>query len=165
MTNAPSHGHRSAAPGSRLHVDDIAVGSTRRLGTHAVTQAEIIEFAGRWDPQSFHVDPTQQDHPRFSGVIASGIHSLAIVQRLTVEALYSQWRVVAGRRIGEVKFLRPVLPGTVVTGTAVVTAIDLSRAEMGLVTTECTLAEVDGPDLLRARVETYVARLVADSDH
>jgi acyl dehydratase len=36
--------------------EDIEVGWTRELGKHTFTADEIKRFAGRYDPQPFHMD-------------------------------------------------------------------------------------------------------------
>jgi len=41
-------------------------------GSRAVTEAEIIEFARRYDPQFFHIDPERARNSRWNGLIASG---------------------------------------------------------------------------------------------
>ena len=40
---------------------------------------EIVDFARRYDPQPFHIDPAAARASHFGGLIASGIHSLAAV--------------------------------------------------------------------------------------
>ncbi|WP_420842188.1 MaoC/PaaZ C-terminal domain-containing protein [Glutamicibacter nicotianae] len=37
------------------------------------------EFAVQWDPQRFHIDEEFAQQGHFGGIIASGIHSLAIL--------------------------------------------------------------------------------------
>ena len=37
-----------------------------------VEEAEILEFAGRYDPQPMHIDPAAAALGRFGGLIASG---------------------------------------------------------------------------------------------
>ncbi len=37
--------------------DDFHVGDVRELGSVTVSEAEIVDFAQRFDPQPFHVDP------------------------------------------------------------------------------------------------------------
>ena len=44
-----------------------------------MTEAEILDFARRWDPQWFHTDPQAAKSSIYGGLIASGIHTLAIM--------------------------------------------------------------------------------------
>jgi acyl dehydratase len=147
------------------YAEDLRPGTSYVLGQHTVTQDEIVGFATTWDPQAFHVDPTQQTHPRFTGVIASGIHSLAILQRLSVETVYSSWRVVAGRALTDVTFLRPVTPGSTLTGTATISSVTIDRPTMGLVRLACTLSSADGTPILTGAAETYVATRASEAGH
>jgi acyl dehydratase len=162
MTAGPT----DAAPPSRhAYAEDLAPGTAYRLGRHTLTEDDIVGFARAWDPQPFHVDPAQRAHPRFTGVIASGIQSLAVLQRLCVDGVYSTWQVVAGRALTDVAFLRPVRPGTVLTGVARVESVTLDRPAMGLVRLACTLTSASGEELLTGVAETYVARRVPVPPH
>ncbi|MFD5119877.1 MaoC/PaaZ C-terminal domain-containing protein [Streptomyces sp. NPDC058385] len=98
----------------RLYSEDLEQFVDRRqpLGTHMMTEADIREFAGRWDPLPIHVG----DGEHFGGVIASGLHTLCVFQRLAVAGLYSRWAVVAGRRMTDMSLPRPVRPGDTLTG-------------------------------------------------
>ena len=82
-----------------LYAEDLPVGSTVELGSHAVTLEEMLEFARQWDPQGFHTDPEVAAAGHFGEVIASGIHTLGIYQRLSVEGAVGRWAVIAGRRV------------------------------------------------------------------
>ncbi|WGX97215.1 MaoC/PaaZ C-terminal domain-containing protein [Nocardioides sp. L-11A] len=159
MTTGPS-GPTGPAAAARAYAEDLAPGTEYRLGRLTLTEDDIVGFATQWDPQPFHVDPAQRAHPRFTGVIASGIQSLAVLQRLCVDAVYADWQVVAGRALTEVAFLRPVRADTELTGVARVEAVTLDRPAMGLVRLGCTLTSAPGEPFLTVIAETYVARRV-----
>ena len=38
------------------YFEDIPVGQTHTFGSYTVTRAEVLEFAGKYDPQAFHLD-------------------------------------------------------------------------------------------------------------
>ena len=40
----------------KFYFEDFPVGETLEIGRHTITEAEILEFARRYDPQPFHVD-------------------------------------------------------------------------------------------------------------
>jgi acyl dehydratase len=67
-----------------LWLDDLAAGMTFRSGTCEITQAEVTEFASRYDPQLFHLDAEQARGTFFDGLAASGWHTAAITMRLLV---------------------------------------------------------------------------------
>ncbi|MFM9378737.1 MaoC/PaaZ C-terminal domain-containing protein [Gordonia sp. VNK21] len=102
-----------------IYGEDLVEGAEYRLGEYTLTEAEIIDFAKQWDPQAFHTDPQAAESGAYRGIIASGVQTIAVMQRLTVQAVYEGWSVIAGRRVGETLFLRPVRPGDTLTGTAV----------------------------------------------
>src|SRR5689334_23647276 len=54
-------------------------------GETRVDEAEILEFARRFDPQDMHVDPEAARRGRFGGLIASGWHTGALMMRLLAE--------------------------------------------------------------------------------
>lgn len=60
----------------------------------------------------------------FGELIASGVHTLAVYQRLAVESHFARWRIIAGRRIHDLRFLVPVRAGDRLTGRPVVDSVD-----------------------------------------
>ena len=54
------------------YFEDFEPGQLLELGSHTVSEDEIVEFARRWDPQPFHVDPEAAKESVFGGLIASG---------------------------------------------------------------------------------------------
>ncbi|GAC57936.1 hypothetical protein GOHSU_27_00720 [Gordonia hirsuta DSM 44140 = NBRC 16056] len=106
---------------------DLQVGAVYRLGEYALTGDDIVAFARQWDPQYFHTDPEAATHSPYGGLIASGIQTLGIMQRLCVESVYAQWKTIAGRTLDQVQFARPVRPGEVLSGLARIAQITLDR--------------------------------------
>lgn len=102
---------------------DLRVRSEYDTGTHTVSEGELVNFARQWDPLAIHVDVSCSAVGRFGGVIASGIHTLAVFQRLAVRRHFSSWSIVAGRGIRDIRFVRPVRPGDALTGSFVVSEL------------------------------------------
>lgn len=99
-----------------LHWEDFEPGQTHELGSYEFKLNEMLEFAGRYDPQVFHIDEEgAKDHP-FGGIIASGCLTFAIAQRLLVDALLSRAESQGSPGIDEMRFLLPVRPRDVVRG-------------------------------------------------
>lgn len=138
----------------KYYAEDLAVGTRYLLDAYPVTEEEIVEFATRWDPQGFHVDPAAARGSHFGRLIASGLHTMGINQQLTVRAVYRHWQVIAGRRIRDIEFLRPVVGGMTLTGTVVLEEIRREEAR-SLVLTRGRLTS-DGNAVLESAVETYV---------
>lgn len=138
-----------------VYAEDLVPGTVHDLGEHRVSLEEIVEFSRQWDPQDFH--DAQSESGYFAGTIASGLHSMAVLQRLSVLHLYQDWAVLAGRRIADVRFYAPVRPGMLLHGSLVVQAVDLGEPRRALVTVGKTLTS-DGEVVLTAVHELYLFR-------
>ncbi|MGB3379340.1 MAG: MaoC/PaaZ C-terminal domain-containing protein [Allopontixanthobacter sediminis] len=62
--------------------DDLTVGERRQSAKRTVSEMELLEFARQYDPQWFHADPELARESHFGGLIASGVHVLAIWRQL-----------------------------------------------------------------------------------
>lgn len=78
--------------------------------------AELTQFARQWDPQFFQVDAAAAGRGMFGGLIASGIHTMAVFQRLSVEGFWGRTATVAARGMRDVRFVRPVGSGASLDG-------------------------------------------------
>ncbi|WP_078973464.1 MaoC/PaaZ C-terminal domain-containing protein [Streptomyces sp. MMG1533] len=77
----------------------------------------MLDFGRRFDPLPLHTDEDAAARSRFVGLIASGFHTLAVLQRLLVDAVFSRAAVIAGREISSLRMRAPVRPGDVLRGT------------------------------------------------
>ncbi len=93
------------------YFEDIAVGDTDEFGTYDVTEAEILEFAGKYDPQPFHTDPEAAAETIYGGLVASGWHTCAMTMRLLVDGHFDDSAAMGARGVEELRFPRPVRPG------------------------------------------------------
>lgn len=126
-----------------LYADDLEPGREIPLGSYTLTEAEIVSYAQQWDPLMIHTDPEAAASLPTGGVIASGLHTLAIYQRLAVPAFWSRFTGGIGRGF-EIHFRRPVLPGTTLTGRMTVQSVT-ARPDRG--DAEVAMAAVlQGPD-------------------
>lgn len=96
-----------------LYLEDILVGQKFGSSDFTVTAQSIMDFAGQWDPQVFHLDETQAQQTFFAGLAASGWHTAAITMRLLVTGDFRPANGVIGAGIEDLKWLRPVRPGDV----------------------------------------------------
>jgi acyl dehydratase len=80
-------------------------------GRRAVTEAEIIEFAHRYDPQWFHTDPVRAQNSRWKGLISSGWMTCAIAMDLAVKSVLADSESIGSPGIEQLKWLNPVRPG------------------------------------------------------
>ena len=140
----------------RLPAEEMPVGVEIDCGSYEITKQEIIEFGTLWDPQYFHIDPDAAAHSTFGGVIASGVHTTAIFQRLATLAVYNRYDVIAGREIRALRFLRPVRAGDVLTGTVVLRSVEPARRGRCLVTIVGTLRNQKGVPVLDLEVDSLL---------
>lgn len=92
--------------------EDLVVGEVHRFGSRLVTREEVIEFAGKYDPQPFHLDDAAAAQTHFGRLSASGWHTCAMTMAIIVErhkALGHQGLGSPG--VDELRWLRPVYPG------------------------------------------------------
>jgi acyl dehydratase len=100
-------------PAEDRYFEDYIPGMVCEYGKIAVSEAEILEFARRFDPQDMHVDPEAAARGRFEGLIASGWHTGAMMMRLLADNFLPKRASLASPGIDELRWLRPVRPGDV----------------------------------------------------
>ena len=93
------------------YFEDIVVGDTDEFGSYDVTEEEILEFAGQYDPQPFHTDPEAAAETIYGGLIASGWHTCAMTMRLLVDGHFDDSAAMGARGVKELRFPQPVRPG------------------------------------------------------
>src|ERR1051326_7410847 len=80
-------------------------------GRRKLTEAEIIEFASRYDPQWFHTDPARAANSRWKGLISSGWLTCSIAMELAVKNVLADSESIGSPGIEQLKWLNPVRPG------------------------------------------------------
>ena len=129
-----------------LFFEDFTPGDVIGLGTYEMTEAEIIDFGRRFDPQYFHIDPQAALDSPFGGLIASGWHTCAAWARLWIDSLLSRADSRGSPGMQEVRWLEPVRPGDALT--AVVEILDTRpsarHADRGTVFIGCTMTNQHG---------------------
>ena len=132
-------------PEPTLFFEDFTVGDVLELGTYEMTEAEIIDFGRRFDPQYFHTDPQAAVDSPFGGLIASGWHTCSAWARLWIDSVMSR---ADGRGSGgmEVRWLEPVRPGDSLTATVEIldTRPSSRHADRGTVFIGCTMTNQHG---------------------
>ena len=140
-----------------MWAEDLRVGEELDLGTEDVSREDILAFAAQWDPMPFHVDARHASTTVFGDIIGSGVHTLALYQRLAVRAAYSHWAVVAGRAIRNVDLTGPLRPASTVGATMTIDAVTATSAGEALVSTTGRVRSADRI-LMTLQVEIVVRR-------
>ena len=94
-----------------MRFEQIRAGMVINGGRRAVTEAEIIEFASRYDPQWFHLDPVRAQNSRWKGLISSGWMTCSIAMDLAVKSVLGDSESIGSPGIEQLKWLNPVRPG------------------------------------------------------
>lgn len=98
------------------YFEDFSVGLTIELGAREVSREEMIAFASRYDPQSFHTDEEAAKTSMYGGLIASGFHTCAITMRLMCDGYLLTAASLGSPGVDNVRWLRPVRPGDTLRG-------------------------------------------------
>ena len=93
------------------YLDDLTPGQQFTTPGLTLTEAEIIDFAWRYDPQPFHLDANAAANSPYGGLIASGFQSLAICFRLFIQSGLLADSSMGSPGIDELRWLAPVRPG------------------------------------------------------
>lgn len=126
------HPKDSAAP---LYFEDLPIGFRTSTGSIRIDADDIKQFAGRFDPQPFHLDEAAAEKSFFGGLVASGWHTAALTMRLLV----TSGLPIAGGVIGaggEVQWPRATRPGDTlrVVSEVIAAKVSASNPERGMVT-------------------------------
>lgn len=109
--------------------EDYVEGSVRSFGQIRVDPQEVIEFAQRYDPQPFHIDPQAARSSMFGGLIASGWHTSALMMRELVLNYLHPDSSLGSPGIDELRWIRPVRPDDRLTVRTTVLQATLSRSK------------------------------------
>lgn len=113
--------------------EDMQPGDRFESDGKTLSEAEILDFAFRYDPQPLHTDVTAAESGPYGGLIASGIHTLAIAIRLMMQSrTFEPTSFVGSPGIEALEWLLPVRPGDTLRVTGTVTDIREARSKPGL---------------------------------
>jgi acyl dehydratase len=117
------------------YFEDYQPGAVFAAGGIPVGEADIIEFASRYDPQPMHTDAAAAAHGAFGGLIASGWHTAALMMRLFASHFLSPASSIASPGLDELRWLKPVRPGDVLSlrVTILEARRSRSRPEQGII--------------------------------
>jgi acyl dehydratase len=135
---------KTVAAGPR-YFEDYVVDTAQEFGSIVVEQPEILSFAGRFDPQTFHTDPEAAKESIYGGLIASGWHTASLMMRLFVDHYLDSSSSLGSPGVDELRWLKPVRPGDTLSVRATILEATRSRSkpDRGLVR---TLVEVLNQD-------------------
>ena len=148
-----------AVPVADRYFEDYVPGAVFEYGDIPVIEAEIIEFARRFDPQDMHVDREAAARGRFGGLIASGWHTAAMMMRLVAENFLPKKASLGSPGIDELRWLRPVRPGDVLRLRVTVLEATRSRSRLdrGVVRSLMEVLNQDGEVVMSLKPMNIIA--------
>ncbi len=132
--------------------EDIEVGERASFGRYEVTREEVLEFAGKYDAQPFHLSDEAAARTHFGRLAASGWHTcamtMAVIARYVVE---DRQAGLGSPGVDELRWLKPVYPGDRLTvrGTIVELTPSRSKPHMGVMRSATVVTNQDGVDVMR----------------
>jgi acyl dehydratase len=142
------------------YFEDYIPGTVFEYGEIRVEEAEILDFARRFDPQEMHIDPEVAKRGRFGGLIASGWHTGAMMMRLLADNFLPKAASLASPGIDELRWLHPVRPGDVlrIRVTVLEAMPSRSKPDRGMVRTLIEVLNQDGKIVMSVKPMNIIAR-------
>jgi acyl dehydratase len=115
------------------YFEDLVVGRKARFGRYEVAREEVLDFARKYDPQPFHLSDEAAAKTHFGRIAASGWHTCAMVMAMLVEHMQARPQAgLGGVGIDELRWLRPVFPGDVLSCESELLEKTRSRSKPGM---------------------------------
>lgn len=140
--------------------EDFAPGQAFTTGGATLTEAQIIEFAMRHDPQPFHIDAEAAKETFYGGLIASGFQTLLTTFRLFHAENIINTCSLGSPGIENLRWLIPVRPGDTlrVRGEVLETRPSRSRPDRGFATIAYATTNQKGETVMTYRCPHIFAR-------
>jgi acyl dehydratase len=147
-------------PAHDRYFEDYVAGSVYEYGDFTVTEADVLDFARRFDPQYIHTDPDRAKNGPFKGLIASGWHSGAILCRLMVDHYLSHVASLGSPGVDEMRWLQPVRPGDKLHIRTKITETRLSKSkpDRGLVSCEAEMINQDDQPVMTLKITNLLSK-------
>jgi len=141
------------------YLEDFTVGEVMHTAPVTLSTEEIVEFARRYDPQSFHTDPAAAKDGPYGGLIASGMQTIAVGFGQFIRLGYYTDSSLGGPAADDVEWLAPVRPGDELHTTVEVLDVrpSKSKPDRGILHFKITMA-VDGAPVVRFTSTSFLRR-------
>ena len=130
-----------------IYFEDLEVGAETYFGSYEVTREEVVEFAGKYDVQPFHLSDEEAAKTHFGRLAASGWHTAAMTMAVISRHVVAHEQAGLGSPgIDELRWTKPVYPGDTlhVNGKILEKRPSRSRPDMGSFRTYTTVTNQDG---------------------
>ena len=110
--------------------DDLKPGARFETLGKTLSEAEILDFAFRYDPQPFHMDVAYAEAGPYGGLIASGIQTIAVALRLFFQSrVFAPEISIGSPGVDELRWLQPVRPGDTLRAAGEILEVRASRSK------------------------------------
>lgn len=130
-----------------IYFEDLVVGAETDFGSYDVTREEVVDFAGKYDPQPFHLSDEEAAKTHFGRIAASGWHTAAMTMAVIARHVVAEKQAGLGSPgIDELRWLKPVYPGDTLHVSGVIEEKRESRSkpDIGIFRTRTTVTNQDG---------------------
>jgi acyl dehydratase len=133
-----------------IFFDDYVEGQVYVFGKTVVSEDEIIEFAGKYDPQSFHIDPDLAKLHAYGGLVASGWHTCAMAMRMMTDDFISESASLGSPGVDEIRWKKPVRPGDILRVRLEIlnTRLSKTKSDRGIVISQVEVMNQDSEILM-----------------
>lgn len=134
------------------YLEDLEVGTKRRFGAYRVTREEVLEFAGKYDPQPFHLSDEAAAKTHFGRLAASGWHTGAMTMAMLVEeGRRDPYAGLGSPGLDELRWLLPVYPGDTLSVETEILEVTPSRSrpDLGSFRSRLTVFNQDDVPVMR----------------
>ncbi|MEZ5607638.1 MAG: MaoC family dehydratase [Burkholderiaceae bacterium] len=134
----------------KYHWEDLHAGQTIELGSVVVEREEALAFAGRYDPQPFHLDDAAAARSMFGKLAISGWHTCSMAMGLMVRNFLLESSSLGSPGLEKLQWLKPVFPGDTLSlrQRVIETRPMKSRPDVGLVRTIWEMFNQHGEQVL-----------------
>ena len=153
--------------GQPFWFENYRVGDSYRTLCHTVSATEIIEFAGKWDPQPWHTDEAAASASIFGGLTACSAHVFSIFSLIS-----PKWengalqQPLASLGFDEMRMIKPVYAGDTLQCTSTVELARPSRSkpDRGVVASRIEMRNLHG-DVVFSVLATFLIATRPASQH
>ncbi len=138
--------------------EDIVVGLNEGFGRCEATREDIIAFAEKFDPQAFHLNDEAAAETIFGRISASGWHTASMtMSMLVIQQNAENFQSAGSPGVEELRFLKPVYPGDVLTceRTILEKRKSASRPDLGIYREEISAINQNGEKVLSWRANAF----------
>lgn len=152
-----------------IYFEDLEVGAETFFGSYNVTREEVLEFAGKYDPQPFHLSDEAAAKTHFGRIAASGWHTAAMTMSVIARDVVERKQAGLGSPgIDELRWKKPVFPGDTIHiyGKIIEKTPSRSRPDIGSFRAENVVKNQDGETVMTFTSIVLIQRrpVPADTD-